>query len=380
MTADEFHFLIVLYLIYLSDCFAAPLSTAWILYSRFRGTAWRLRTTNKAIVLCRRYWLLRPLLPPFGSSYALSPAQFAFGIQGVCSASPISEPAGIQVKATQFLEYDSVNRIEVNNNKLFINGDCWGSGTQTELTALKRSILEIVESSDRTHTIRRQFQNGYKAASSAQEQFNTIEKRTEILNTTCSLYATWLLIVAPILLFRFSMPWIIWGVLIPLGVLQSLCGILFLRAHRSLIPDAGYIRRETFFKMLLCPPMMLRACDYITKNIHIEGDVAAIIIACTSEQQWRPAIQQLWRSLMPIPRSQCEPQIARAMSEFAALYQAELKSFLLANNIDPLTLEIDPALIPAGQRSCPRCETLYNNASCVCHDCGEIELVPSSNG
>jgi hypothetical protein len=279
------------------------------------------------------------------------------------------------------LRYDELRNIEVKDGSFYVNGECWLRGTSNELLALQQSVQVIAQSADRPAAIRRQIRNGLAAGTAAAEQIETVEKRIKRLAVICSVYAVWLLLLTPLFIVRYPACWILlWSTAVPLLIFHLLCGTLFLRAHRALIADAAYARREAFCKMLLCPPMMIRACDSVTSQVRIAGDAAAVLMACAQEVRWRPEIQGLWRRLIYAKFPHFGPDIAQVLGDFTEFYRAEFAEFLRSKNINPSVFEVDPSRIPEGRRCCPCCETLYSEDVSLCCDCGSVELLNPVKG
>lgn len=380
MNPEEVQFLAVLYLIYLSDCLLLTRSSAFVLYARIRGVGWKVKSTFKAPVLGNRFWLMRPWLIPMGSSYLLSLPCCAFGKKGVCSISPIAQPAiSADHHSVQFVFYEHIESVEVKAGGLFVNGQLWQKGLEQELMHVANTIKEVVVSQDRLAAVRQQVSDSFARGRSAPEQIRCAEKGTFLLNLACSVYAFWLLIFTPFLLFHFSDS-AVWIFLIPLITLHVTCGLLFLRVHRKALPQAVYARWESFAKMMCCPPMMLRACDAVLSQVRIEGDPLAIIIACCKEADWRPEIQRLWRWVSHWKPSDAAPEVAQALAEYAAIYREELRSLLSEKKIMAASLEVDSDAIPAGLSCCPRCGAFYNDTILECVECNKLPVLKSNKG
>lgn len=374
MSPDEIHFLFVLYLIYLSDCFVLPRASAVVLYARLRGSKWRIKSTRTAAVFARRFWLLRPLVPPHGSSFRLELFRCALGSEGFCSISPISTPAHMGGDI-RYLAYDNVESVDVVDDSFQVNGEEWLKGAPAALKELKLCLDRVLAAGDRTAVVEETIALRFGEGARVNDRLAELEKRTDWLNLLCSIYTLWLLLLLPVMVFRFSMSGLIWGAGVPILLLHLVCGGLFLRVHSILLPREKGHRWESFLKMFICPPMMVRACDSITEQAGLPGDALAIMMATTKESCWRPHLQSAWRRLIPCGHGDLSPETTAAIEEFSATYRSVLKQALLDHGIEPASLEVDPGLIAKEQRICPRCEAVYRDAIGVCGDCGGVRLL-----
>lgn len=372
MAPDEVQFLILLYLIYLSDCFLVPQSSALVLYSRFLGLKFRVKSTDTASIFVRSFWVLRPLFPMLGFSRCLEFSRCAFSATGFCSVSALGAPAcsGEEIK---LLSYDDVESIELKDRELLVNGEQWFKGPG--LDQLKEKLDTVINSPNREAAVRecieQEFAQGEKGCAAIEE----IERRSVWLNGCCSLYFFALLLYLPAVLFRFPASKLIWAVGVPLLLLHSICGVMFLHLHSCLVEQERGHRWESFFKMFLCPPMMIRACDVVTDRISVPGDTMSILMLVTDEKVWLPVARAIWRRLMPHETLNLPKEVSRIVSEHAAVYRDVFASELRKKGVEISSFDIDETKIPEGQRFCPRCEAFYREEVRVCADCGGVPLV-----
>ena len=374
MDRDFIEFLLILYLIYLSDCIVFARATEWILYAPLRGMKWRVKAADASPAVGGRFWLLRPLLVPLGSSMRLPFIRCALGHSGFCSASPLGRTARMG-NDVRYMDYDGVESVEFSDNGFVVKGATWSKGTGHELEEARAAVEALIASSDRPTAVRGWIAASYKTAEKAQERIEDLESRTSILNLLCSVYALWLLLFLPVAFVLLPPVRLLWQVALPLLLLHLVCGGVFLRVHAKRLPAMRVARWETMFKMLLCPPMMLRACDHINDHAGVAGDPLGVLLACTEERIWRSPVRQAWRRLIPRSRSALAPEAAVAMNQYAEAYRSVLESALAAKGIAATALGLAIADIPRGQRVCPCCETVYRNDVERCIDCGDVPLL-----
>ena len=375
MLPDEIQFVVVLYLIYLSDCFILPRTTALLLYTRFSGLRLRVKTTERAAVFGGRFCLLRPFFPPLGFSRSLELPRGSFGLEGFCSASS-AVAAARAGEELRYVRYDDIQTLEVRDEAFIVNGVRWFKDRAAD--RLKENVETLRKAADRPIELRRLVERGYGQAVEASAALAAARARVGGLELCCSLYAVLMLIGLPALLFRLPPSALLWYLGVPILALHLLCGLLFLRAHAALLKPDRWHRWESFLKMFFCPPMMLRACDGVVDHIRLEADPLALLLACVEEQEWRPVVRRVWRRLHPFRRSGIPDDAALAIEEYAAVYRAALEKALRKQGVDPGELAIDAAAIPKGQAVCPCCEAVYRNEIVTCTDCGDVPLLKGS--
>lgn len=346
-----------------------------MLYSRFWGSALRPRHTKGAMALAGHFWFVRPLVPPLGISIRKTLPRCSLGYNGLCSTSPIAISAHT-AEPLRFAAYDDIETVEIHGSSFEINGTCWFKGAKHDLLALQQSLNTVLASKDRSKAVCKTIADEFARGSTAPEQLSARLKTCDLLNFFCSLYAICLLVWFPVVLCRLPTEWLLWRVAFPALLLHLICGALFLRTHKKSAPDQKGARWESFVKMLLCPPMMIRACDVVAGSAPLNGDTSAILIAATKSKQWKPVIQNIWRQASPYLRESLQPEEAQAMLDFSNAYRSALSSALKENGIDPASLEIDASTVSSAENYCPRCGAIFNSLTKTCSDCDGMPLLP----
>ena len=92
----------------------------------------------------------------------------------------------------------------------------------------------------------------------------------------------------PALAFTFGLMPLIVPAACVMVALAVLIAILFRHAHKKLYPDQSSERLESLVKMILCPPVSIRAADILTKNLLADYSpiVLASVLPGASEQQF----------------------------------------------------------------------------------------------
>jgi len=167
--------------------------------------------------------------------------------------------------------------------------------------------------------------------------------------------------------------------IIPLAVgilaLALQIAILFFRTHRKLYPAESHERFESMVKMILCPPVSLRAADVLTRNLLAEYSpiVVANVLGC--EQKFaREFVLDLQH---PLKHEITDDKAAETIDWMNA---AQLKACLEHVARDQKTAA--KSLLQAAPREgdsvsyCPRCGVQFVvGAGDECPDCPGVVLV-----
>ena len=367
MTSDEIHFLLVLYLIYLGESFSLPGSPAWMIYNRVFGGRRRLKSTDAALFFARRFWLLRPLVPPQGISFTLPFPRCSFGKEGMTNVSPFVG-AG---EAPWFLPYRAIREVKAEGRELVINGMRRLKGTPDEVRFYAETLAAAMSAPQPGEVVHEAVRRRFRAGGKARERAEGLERTVAPLSFFCGLYTFWLLAALPFALFRFSGARLFWAAGLPILVLHFLCGALFLRLYGKWVPSAAGRKWEHFFKLLLCPPMMLRAVDVVCEEAGLPGEPLSAAFCLLEKPERHPLFQRAWRRLLPRSFSKYPPPVRRALREYSALYRELVEELFRAAGKSVETLAVDPPRAGGEAFFCPCCGAGYRQGG-RCPDCDGV--------
>jgi len=83
----------------------------------------------------------------------------------------------------------------------------------------------------------------------------------------CCAFFLFLLVATPILVNTYGLLRLIIPVGIMIVIFATQISIMFYRGHKTLYPHDTQERIENVIKMVLCPPVSIRATDLLTKNL-----------------------------------------------------------------------------------------------------------------
>jgi hypothetical protein len=148
---------------------------------------------------------------------------------------------------------------------------------------------------------------------------------------------------------------------------------MFHRAHKKLYPADSSERLESVVKMILCPPVSIRAADILTKNLLAEYSpiVLANVLPGSGETQFvRSVILDLKHPL--------KHEVSEVDAEKTITWTAgEQLKFCLKND---RFLKPEELLAPTQREEnsiayCPRCRCQFVVSEGECPDCPGVELV-----
>jgi len=174
-----------------------------------------------------------------------------------------------------------------------------------------------------------------------------------------------LFVLTPVLGSFFGLMTLVIPVAIVMVALAVEIAILFRRAHRKLYPAESAERLESLVKMILCPPVAIRAADILTKNLLAEFSpiILAEVLTGSGERQFvRSVILDLKHPLKhELSDANAVETITWAANEQVKLCERQ-------------------ALAPTQREEnsisyCPRCECQFVVAVVECPDCPGVDLI-----
>jgi hypothetical protein len=185
-----------------------------------------------------------------------------------------------------------------------------------------------------------------------------------------------LFVVTPVLVSSFGLMGLIIPVAAVMVILAVLIGILFYRVHKQLFPAESSERFENLVKMILCPPVSMRAPDILTRNLLAEYSpiVVASLLTGSSEQQFmRAFILDLQHPLKhEVSDEAAEKTIGWTAAEQLNICLEQVKAgrYLKAEELSAPTQREENSI-----SYCPRCRCQFVVNAVECPDCPGVVLV-----
>ena len=371
--------LLILVLLYLSECLiwvkreSVAFVSAW-------GSRWRLSIPPSWMGNASGGILLLNPLPPAGRVFLSHLSPISISPSGICAFNLQTLPSEARspYQSGQFLPFNKIKDSSSDGAYLLINKEKFTKcATTKQAHALAKLIAAMAKAS------------GSKRESTARtwvvKQFAVVDAAA-LLKESAALIEPiqqmgvilflFLFVFTPSLAFTFGAA----PLIIPVaGVMVALAieiAIMFHRAHKKLYPAESSERLESLVKMILCPPVSIRAADILTKNLLAQYSpiVLASVLPGSGEKQFvRSVILDLKHPLRhEVTDADAEKTIEWTASEQLNVCMDQVKKGRY--------LKPEELLAPAQREEnsisyCPRCRCQYVVNDGECPDCPGVELV-----
>lgn len=371
--------LLILVLLYLSECLiwvrreSVAFVSAW-------GRRWRLAVPPSWMGNANGGILFLNPLPPGGRVFLSHLSPLSISPSGICAFNLQTLPAEARSsnQSGEFLPFSKIKDSGSDGSYLIINKEkftkCANAkqarafakliGAMTKASASKR------ESMARTWVVK-QF-----AVDDAAKLLKESKRLIEPIQELGVILFLFLFVFTPSVAFAFGLSPLIIPVAAVMVTLAVEIAIIFYRAHKKLYPDESSERLESLVKMILCPPVSIRAADILTKNLLSEYSpiVLASVLPGSGEQQFvRSVILDLQHPL----KHEVSDEIAEQTMTWSV--QEQLKVCL--DQVKKGRYLKPEELLAPGQREensvsyCPRCRCQFVVSEGECPDCPGVELV-----
>ena len=371
--------LLILILLYLSECLIWVKRESVAFVSRMGGR-WRLTVPPSWLGNANGGILLLNPLPPAGRIFLSHLSPISISPSGICAYNLQTLPSEARApgQTGHFLAFNKVTRSTTDGVYLLVNDERFAKcATARQARTLAKLIGEMAKTSAAKRErlartwISKQFAMDDAAARLAEG--NAIIKPMRELSLMLFLF---LFVVTPVLVSGYGLMGLIIPVAAVMVILAVLIGILFYRAHKQLFPAETSERLESLVKMLLCPPVSIRAPDILTRNLLAEYSpiVLASVLTGSSEQQFvRAFILDLQHPL----KHELSDETAEKTIHWTA---AEQLNVCLEQVKAGRYLKTEDLSAPAQREGnsisyCPRCRCQFVVSAGECPDCPGVALV-----
>ena len=359
--------LFVLLLLYLSECGIWVKRESVAFVSGWRR--WRLATPSSWLGNARGGILFLNPLPPSGKVLLSHLSPISISPSGVCALNVQTLPSAARspFQTGDFLPFGKIKESGVDGSHLTINKERFAKcATAKQARTLAGVIAEIAKAStSKREVLARNWiakQYSVKDATVRLKEAQPLIKPIQSLGLILFLF---LFVLTPVLGSFFGLMTLVIPVAIVMVALAVEIAILFRRAHRKLYPAESAERLESLVKMILCPPVAIRAADILTKNLLAEFSpiILAEVLTGSGERQFvRSVILDLKHPLKhELSDANAVETITWAANEQVKLCERQ-------------------ALAPTQREEnsisyCPRCECQFVVAVVECPDCPGVDLI-----
>jgi hypothetical protein len=371
--------LLILILLYLTECLIWVKRESVAFVSRMGGR-WRLTVPPSWLGNANGGILFLNPLPPAGRVFLSHLSPISISPSGICAYNLQTLPSEARSpgQTGHFLPFNKITRSTTDGVYLLVNDERFAKcATARQATTLAKLIGEMAKASaaKRERLARNWISKQFAVddAAARLREGNAIIKPMRALSLILFLF---LFVVTPVLVSSFGLLRLITPVAAVMVMLAVLIGILFYRAHKQLFPAESSERFENLVKMILCPPVSIRAPDIITRNLLAEYSpiVVASLLTRSNEQQFvRAFILDLQHPLKhEVSDETAEKTIAWTAAEQLNICLDQVKA---GDYLKPEDL-LAPAQREGNSISyCPRCRCQFVVSAVECPDCPGVALV-----
>jgi len=378
MTEGQTLFLILI-LVYLSDCLiwvkreSVAFVSAW-------GGHWRLRVPPSWLGNANGGVLFLNPAPPAGRIFLSHLLPISISPSGICAYNLQTLPSEARSPAQtgQYLPFNRITNAATEGVYLLVNNEKFAKcATPKQAKTLVQLIRELIKTAatKRERIVRAWLQQQF-AIGAATARLEAGKAMIEPIQELSSILFLFLFVVTPTLVSVFGLMPLIIPVAGVMVILAVLTGIMFYRAHKLLFPAEGSERFENLVKMILCPPVSIRAADILTRNLLADYSpiVLASVLAGAGEQQFvRAFVLDLQHPL----KHEISDETAEQTMRWTV---AEQLNICLEQIGQGRYLKPEDLLAPSVRERdsisyCPRCRYQYVVSETDCPDCPGVELV-----
>jgi hypothetical protein len=371
--------LLILIVVYLSDCLIWVKRESVAFVSSWSGR-WRLRVPPTWLGNANGGILFLNPVPPAGRFHLSHLLPISISPSGICAYNLQTLPSEARSPAQtgQYLPFSRIDTAATEGVYLLVNKEKFAKcATPKQAKSLAELIRELVKASTskRERLVRAWMQKQFAVddAVARLESGATIIAPVQELGLILFMF---LFVVTPALVSSFGLMPLIIPVAAVMVILAVLTGIMFYRAHKRLFPTEGSERLENLVKMILCPPVSIRAADILTRNLL--ADYSPIVLASVlAESGAQPFVRGFILDLQHPLKHEITDETAERTMRWAVDEQLNIcfEQIKHGRFLKPEDL-LAPSIREQDSISyCPRCRCQYVVTSTDCPDCPGVALV-----
>jgi len=364
--------LLILILLYLSECLiwvkreSVAFVSAW-------GSRWRLSVPPSWMGNASGGILILNPLPPSGRVFLSHLSPVSISPDGICAFNLQTLPSETHSpdQSGQFLPFNEIKDSRSDGSYLVINQERFTKcATTKQAHALAKLIAAMAKASaSKRENMARTWVVKQFAADDAAALLKESAPLIEPIQQMGVILFLFLFVFTPSLAFTFGSTPLIIPVAAVMVALAVEIAIMFHRAHKKLYPAESSERLESLVKMILCPPVSIRAADILTRNLLAQYSpiVLANVLPGSGEQQFvRGVILDLKHPL--------RHEVSDADAEKTIEWTAKEQLNACLRYLTPEELLAPTQREENSIAYCPRCRCQYVVTDGECPDCPGVEL------
>jgi hypothetical protein len=369
--------LLILALLYFAECliWVKKQSVAFVSSS---GRRWRLASPISWLGNANGAILILNPLPPPGRVFLSHLMPISISPSGVCAFNSQTLASGSRhsTQTGEFVPFSAIKKVTTDGSYLAVNGQKFAKcATPKQAKALAGIVERLAEAkvSKREQLVKAWIADHFDDTKATKLR-NEAEKEIDSIRFACSLFLVFLFVGAPLLVSFFGLEQMIIPVAGAMVLFAVWIAIMFFRAHRRFYPADSLERLENLLKMILCPPVSLRAADVLTKNLLARFSPVAVASVLEG-----PGEKQFVRAFVLDLQYPLKHEITdeKAVETIDWMNAQQLRSCLsLIERVDRFNDVLGPTEREGDSVSyCPRCGVQFVVEKGQCPDCPGVELV-----
>ena len=364
--------LVILLLLYLSECLIWVKRESVAVVSPW-GSNWRLTTPSAWLGNARGGLLFLNPLPAGGRVFLSHLWPVSISPSGVCALNVQTLPSEARSpdQNGEFLAFEKIKTAGVDGTYLTINNEKFAkctTGKQARTLAAVIVAMAKAPASKREVMARTTITKQYSTAD-ATKLLQEAEALIQPIKSLGLILFVILFVVTPALGVISGFTNLILPVALVMVALAVEIAILFRRTHRKLYPNEPAERLESLVKMILCPPVAIRAADILTKNLLAEFSPIVLANVLTGTRE-RDFVRSLILDLKHPLGHELSDQTAVQTITWTANEQLKAgERFVKPEELLPTQREENSLSY------CPRCRCQFVVAVAECPDCPGVQLV-----
>jgi hypothetical protein len=365
--------LFILILLYLSECLIWVKRES-VVFIKSWGGNWHRATPSSWLGNARGGLLFLNPLPAGGRVFLSHLSPVSISPSGVCALNVQTLPSEARspYQTGEFLSFAKIKDAGIDGVYLTINDERFATcATAKQARALAEVIAAIAKApASKREAMAHAWIAKQFSTKDANARLKEAQELIEPIQSLGLILFLILFVLTPALGSIVGLMTLILPVAIVMVALAVEIAILFRRVHRKLYPNESSERLESMVKMILCPPVALRAADVLTKNLLAEFSplVLANLLTGSGEKEFvRSFVLDLKYPLKHELSDQSAVEtVTWAASEQLKLCERDLKTKEL---LAPTQREENSVSY------CPRCRCQFVVAVVECPDCPGVQLV-----
>ena len=379
--------LLILALLYLTECLIWVKKQSVVFVSVW-GRRWRLATPISWLGNANGAMLILNPLPPPGRVFFSHLLPISISPSGVCAFNSQTLPSGARpaTQTGEFLPFSAIQKTGIDGAYLVLNDQKFAKCATPKQAKSLASIIETVRTAkvSKRELLVRSWLTKHFDARAATRLWREADESISVIRWACSILFVFMFVGIPILVTLYGLEQLIIPLAVGILALAVQIAVLFFSAHRKLFRPESQERLESMVKMIVCPPVSLRAADVLTKNLLAEYSpiVAANVLAGANGDGANQFVRDFLRDLQhPLRHEVTDDAAAETISW---MNMAQLKACLDHVARDG-RVKVE-SLLQTAQREgesvsyCPRCGVQFvDGAGDECPDCPGVGLVAFSD-